>query len=64
VTAQTQVYLYNQRQLVVLLQTLGAGDSRRYEVVYSKNLTISRGVDNILEFAFVNHKYTHTIYDL
>jgi hypothetical protein len=54
VTAQTQVYLYNQRQLVVLLQTLGAGDSRRYEVVYSKNLTISRGVDNILEFAFVN----------
>ena len=53
-SAQTQVYIFNQRQLVVLLQTLVAGDSRRYEVVYSKNLTISRGVDNILEFAFVN----------
>lgn len=52
-TAQTKVYLYNQRQWVVLLDTatplIGA-----YEKVYAKNLTISRGVDNILEFAFIN----------
>jgi len=53
VTAQTNVYLYNQRQWVVLLTTattpIGA-----YEKVYAKNLTISRGVDNILEFSFIN----------
>ena len=54
VTAQTNVYLYNQRQLVVLLQRLPDGAKRSYEKVYSKNLTISRGVDNLIEFAFVN----------
>ena len=53
-TAQTQVYLYNQRQLVVLLERAVTGESRSYEVVYSKNLTISRGVDNLLEFSFIN----------
>lgn len=53
-SAQTQVYLFNQRQLVVLVERNPAVATRRYEKVYSKNLTISRGVDNILEFAFVN----------
>ena len=54
-TAQTQVFLYNQRQWVVLLQqNLPYGDSRIYDKVYAKNLTIVRGVDNILEFAFIN----------
>lgn len=53
-SAQTQVYLFNQRQLVVLVQRQPGVATRRYEKVYSKNLTVSRGVDNILEFAFVN----------
>ena len=53
-SAQTQVYLFNQRQLVVLLERQPGVATRRYEKVYSKNLTVSRGVDNILEFAFVN----------
>lgn len=53
-TAQTQVYLYNQRQLVVLLERSPAGAQRSYEKVYSKDLTISRGVDNLLEFSFIN----------
>ena len=53
-SAQTQVYLFNQRQLVVLVERNPLVATRRYEKVYSKNLTISRGVDNILEFAFVN----------
>jgi hypothetical protein len=54
VSAQTQVYLFNQRQLVVLVERNPLVATRRYEKVYSKNLTISRGVDNILEFAIVN----------
>lgn len=54
-SAQTQVYLYNQRQLVVLLETTANG-ARRYEKVYSKDLTLNRGVDNIIEFAFVNQE--------
>lgn len=52
-SAQTLVYLYNQRQLVVLLVPTANG-SRRYEKVYSKDLTINRGVDNIIEFSFIN----------
>lgn len=54
-SAQTQVYLYNQRQLVVLLQA-GANGARRYEKVYAKELVINRGVDNLIEFAFVNQE--------
>lgn len=53
-TAQTNVYLYNQRQLVVLLERSPAGAQRSYEKVYSKDLTISRGVDNLIEFSFIN----------
>lgn len=53
-TAQTQVYLYNQRQLVVLLERSPVGAQRSYEKVYSKDLIISRGVDNLLEFSFIN----------
>lgn len=54
-SAQTQVYLYNQRQLVVLLE-LAANATRRYEKVYSKDLVINRGVNNLIEFAFVNQE--------
>jgi hypothetical protein len=53
-TAQTQVYYYSQRQSVVLLTAGVTAASRRYEKVYSKELTVSKGVDNVLEFAFIN----------
>lgn len=54
-SAQTIVYLYNQRQYVVLLQ-IGANANRRYEKVYSKELVINRGVDNLIEFSFINQE--------
>lgn len=54
-SAQTPVYLYYQRQLVVLLEAT-ANATRRYEKVYAKELTINRGVDNLIEFAFVNQE--------
>lgn len=53
--AQTQVYLYNQKQMVVLLE-VSANATRRYQKVYSKELTINRGVDNLIEFAFINQE--------
>lgn len=54
-TAQTNVFLYNQRQIVVVLDlSIPRGDLRSYETVYAKNLTINRGVDNLLEFSFIN----------
>lgn len=53
--AQTPVYFYYQRQSVVLLE-IGANARRRYEAVYAKELTISRGVDNLIEFAFINQE--------
>lgn len=51
---QTQMYLYNQRQYVVLLSTAGSVATRRYSIVYAKQLRLNRGVDNVLEFAFIN----------
>ena len=54
-SAQTQVYLFNQRQLVVLLESTASG-FRRYEKVYAKELVINRGVDNLIEFAFINQE--------
>ena len=54
-TAQTQVYLYNQRQYVVLLE-IGASAKIRYEKVYAKDLIINKGVDNLIEFAFINQE--------
>jgi hypothetical protein len=55
VSAQTLVYLYNQRQSVVLLEQQ-ANPSRRYQTVYAKELMIHRGVDNLIEFAFINQE--------
>jgi hypothetical protein len=55
VSAQTPVYLYNQRQYVVLLE-LSSSATIRYETVYSKELKLNRGVDNVLEFAFINQE--------
>lgn len=54
-SAQTQVYLFNQRQYVVLLEN-NASATRRYETVYAKELILNRGVDNLLEFAFINQE--------
>lgn len=53
-SVQSQVYFYNQRQQVVLLESGTSIATRRYEIVYAKELTAVKGVDNLLEFAFVN----------
>lgn len=53
-SVQTQVYFFNQRQQVVLLDSGTSVASRRYEIVYAKELTVIKGVDNIVEFAFIN----------
>lgn len=53
--AQTQVYYYNQRQIVILLE-IGANPTRRYQTVYAKDLILNRGVDNLIEFAFINQE--------
>jgi hypothetical protein len=55
VAAQTQVYLYNQRTQVVLLEAASSGKIR-YNKVYAKELILHRGVDNLIEFAFVNQE--------
>lgn len=54
VTAQTQVYFYYQRQTIVFLELDSRGKNRRYTIVYAKELTVSKGVDNKLEFAIIN----------
>lgn len=53
--AQTQIYLYNQRINVVLLEAASSGKIR-YNKVYAKDLILNRGVDNLIEFAFVNQE--------
>jgi hypothetical protein len=54
VSVQTQVYFFNQRQEVVLLESITSVATRRYEQVYAKELTVVKGVDNIVEFSFIN----------
>jgi len=49
----TSVYFQIPRQTVVLY----FGDStRRYQTVYAKNLTLHKGVDNRLQFQFINQE--------
>lgn len=49
----TNVYNYKQRQIVVL----NSGNSpRRYHNVYAKDLTLNRGVDNILQFHILDQE--------
>lgn len=55
VSAQTLVYIYNQRQVIVFLE-IGANANRRYQAVYAKDLIINRGIDNLLEFSFINQE--------
>lgn len=53
-SAQTSIYSYNQRQQIVLLEPGARSSTRIYEKVYSKELTVIKGVDNILEFAVID----------
>lgn len=49
----TQVFLYTQRQIVVLI----SGTSpRSYMPQYAKQLTLHRGVDNQIQFQFLNQE--------
>lgn len=49
----TSVYFYIPRQTVVVY----SGDStRRYAIVYAKNLTLNKGVDNKIQFQFLNQE--------
>jgi hypothetical protein len=50
----TTAYLYQQKQQVLMINTSGAYFDRRWEPMYVKNLKVSKGVDNVLLFEFVN----------
>lgn len=49
----TSVYYYVQRQTVVLY--IGSSP-RRYQTVYAKNLKLHKGVDNLIQFQFLNQE--------
>lgn len=49
----TSVFVYTQRQIVVLLTGLSP---RKYMPVYAKPLTLHKGVDNQLQFQFINQE--------
>lgn len=50
----TTVYLYQQIVRVLLIDTSGGYFTLRYDPVYAKQLTINKGVDNVLLFEFIN----------
>ena len=50
----TTAYLYQQIQKVLLIDTSGAYFNVRWDPVYSKPLTVNKGVDNVLLFEFIN----------
>lgn len=52
--SQTQIYYTTQRQKIVFLESERSIATRRYLNVYSKDLSASKGVDNIIEWAFIN----------
>ena len=49
----TSVFIYTQRQIVVLLSGLSP---RKYMPVYAKPLTLNKGVDNQIQFQFLNQE--------
>jgi hypothetical protein len=49
----TSVFIYTQRQIVVLLSGYSP---RRYMPVYAKPLTLHKGVDNMIQFQFLNQE--------
>jgi hypothetical protein len=50
----TTAYLYQQRYPILLIDTSGAYFTARWDPVYSKPITLNKGVDNVLLFEFVN----------
>jgi hypothetical protein len=50
----TTVYLYQQITRVLLIDTSGGYFTARYDPVYAKQLTVNKGVDNVLLFEFIN----------
>lgn len=52
----TPVYLYQQINRVLLVDTSGGHFTFRYDPVYAKTLTINKGVDNVLLFEFINQE--------
>ena len=49
----TQVFVYTQRQIVVLLSGYSP---RSYMPQYAKPLTLHKGVDNQIQFQFLNQQ--------
>lgn len=49
----TSVFVYTQRQIVVLLSGLSV---RKYMPQYAKTLTLHKGVDNQIQFQFLNQE--------
>ena len=52
----TTVYLYQQITKVLLVDTSGGYFSYRYDPVSAKQLTVNKGVDNVLLFEFINQE--------
>lgn len=52
----TTVYLYQQIIRVLLIDTGGSYFTARYEPVYAQQLTVNKGVDNVLLFEFINQE--------
>lgn len=52
----TTAYLYQQITRVLLIDTDGAYFTARYDPVYAKQLTVNKGVDNVLLFEFINQE--------
>jgi hypothetical protein len=53
----TTAYLYQQITRVLLIDTAdGETFTYRYDPVYAKQLTINKGVDNVLLFEFINQE--------
>jgi len=50
----TTVYLYQQIVQVLLIDTSGGYFTARYDPVYAKQLTVNKGVDNVLLFECIN----------
>lgn len=52
----TTAYLYQQITRVLLIDTSGGYFTARYDTVYAKQLTVNKGVDNVLLFEFINQE--------
>ena len=50
----TTIYLYQQIIRVLLVDTGGGYFTARWDPVYAKQLTVNKGVDNVLLFEFIN----------